>query len=127
MKKQILILSVLVIFLFPNCKNIIGPSLPDEIQGTWRDTYSSYYYLEYTFTKDHVNYHDYASNTGGSTDWDCELDEIIDDGTFTACADYYYYHVSGNTLYLIRDNETRNLSDEWWNDEDVVKNTLTKQ
>jgi len=80
MKKQILILSGFAIFLFPNCKNIIGPSLPDEIQGTWKDTYSS-----------------------------------------------YYYHVSGNTLYLVRDNESRNLSDQWWNDDDVVKNTLTKQ
>ena len=126
MKRNVFIAFMLLLFLLPNCKNVIGPSLPDELKGTWRDDWG-YYYLEYEFTKNHVYYHDYASNTGGSASWDCDVDEVLTDDSFIACSDNYYFHVSGNTLYLKKESSSLSLSSNWWSDNNVSKQVLTKQ
>ena len=121
----IAVFSFFTIFFFTSCENI-GVSLPDDIQGEWTKS-SSDYYLTFTFSKNHVYYHDYASNTGAGVDWDNEVNEVFDDESFKAGSYYYYYHISGSTLYLLKDSSPRTLSANWWEDTSIACYRLTKQ
>ena len=126
MKLKTSIITVLAIILLSNCAEIGGPSLPDEIIGKWGES-SSVYELTFEFTKNHVYYEDYASNTGASTNWDNDVDEIIDENSFKAGSYYYYYHVSGNSLNLIKDRDPQTLGSEWWNDDTLGQYRLSKK
>jgi len=114
-KRMTIVFSSAIILLFSNCGKI-GNNLPDDIQGEWSKS-STYYYLTFEFTKNHVYYHDYASNTGASTDWDNDVSEIFDEESFKAGSYYYYYHVSGNTLHLLKDRTPLTLDANWWESE----------
>jgi len=119
MKLKIIIISILSVLLLSNCEKMNTSSLPDEIIGEWTQS-SSLYTLTFEFTKKHVYYHDYASNTGVGYDWDDDVSEVFDDESFKAGSYYYYFHVSGNMLYLIKDKTQKTLGNNWWDDENVV-------
>jgi len=76
-------------------------------------------------------YSDYASNTGGSATWDEEIIDVnSDENYFVTAYDCWSWHISGSTLYLIKEaySETPDpdLPDSWWSDTSVSKYTLTK-
>ena len=118
---------MLTLFLLSSCENgIIESSLPDEIQGTWKNEWLEYY-EEYRFTKDHIYWHDYASNTGEGDTWDYSVDEIISDECFTGNSYYYYYHVDGTKLHLKKSSSSLDLGVEWWLDDSIIVAIFDKQ
>ena len=127
MKNNLLIALVISFFLLSNCdKGIIGPSLPDEVQGTWKNEWGEYY-EQYRFTNNHIYWHEYASNTGDGDTWDYPVDEIISDECFTGNSYYYYYHIEGTTMHLKKNGSSLDLGVNWWLDDDIVVATFIKQ
>ena len=127
MKKILVAAGVLLLFSLYGC-SLLDPSLPSELKGSWSYD-NGYYRRTFTFEARHMYYSDYASNTGGSSSWDEEIVDVnTDECYFVTSYDCWSWHITGSTLYLIKESysKTPDLPDSWWLDTSIAKYTLTK-